>query len=74
MVFDRFLDWMLVCTIWEWFDWSGGELSAWWAAQRDLVVGDALWLLYGDLAVLWTVVDLVDCIGVFRSTLVKCFL
>ena len=42
VVLDRLLDWMLVCTLREWFDRPGGEPPAWWAAQRDPVVGDAL--------------------------------
>ncbi|PRC56510.1 AraC family transcriptional regulator, partial [Mycobacterium sp. ITM-2017-0098] len=41
-VLDRLLDWMLVCTLREWFDRPGGEPPAWWAAQRDPVAGDAL--------------------------------
>lgn len=73
VVLDRLLDWMLVCTIREWFDRPGGEPPAWWAAQRDPVVGDALRLLHGDPAAPWTVADLADRTGVSRSTLAKRF-
>ena len=50
VVLDRLLDWMLVCTLREWFDRPDGEPPAWWAAQRDSVVGDALRLLHADRA------------------------
>ncbi|MDA2892169.1 AraC family transcriptional regulator [Mycolicibacterium sp. BiH015] len=73
VVLDRLLDWMLVCTIREWFDRPGGEPPAWWAAQRDPVVGDALRLLHDDPAAPWTVKALAERIGVSRSTLAKRF-
>lgn len=73
VVLDRLLDWMLVCTIREWFDRPGGEPPAWWAAQRDPVVGNALRLLHGDPAAPWTVAALADRTGVSRSTLAKRF-
>ncbi|MEW5809166.1 MAG: AraC family transcriptional regulator [Actinomycetota bacterium] len=73
VVLDRLLDWMLVCTIREWFDRPGGEPPAWWAAQRDPVVGDALRLLHSDPAAPWTVVTLAERTGVARSTLAKRF-
>jgi AraC-like DNA-binding protein len=73
VVLDRLLDWMLVCTIREWFDRPGGEPPAWWAAQRDPVVGDALRLLHGDPAAPWTVASMAERAGVSRSTLAKRF-
>lgn len=73
VVLDRLLDWMLVCTIREWFDRPGGEPPTWWAAQRDPVVGDALRLLHDDPAAPWTVRALAERIGVSRSTLAKRF-
>lgn len=73
VVLDRLLDWMLVCTLREWFDRPGGEPPAWWAAQRDPVVGDALRLLHADPAAPWTVAALADRTGVSRSTLAKRF-
>ena len=48
VVLDRLLDWMLVCTLRDWFDRPGGEPPAWWTAQRDPVVGDALRLLHAE--------------------------
>jgi AraC-like DNA-binding protein len=73
VVLDRLLDWMLVCTLREWFDRPGGEPPAWWAAQRDPVVGDALRLLHADPAASWTVGALADRTGVSRATLAKRF-
>ncbi|MCX2729720.1 AraC family transcriptional regulator [Saccharopolyspora sp. NFXS83] len=73
VVLDRLLDWMLVCTLREWFDRPGGAPPAWWAAQRDPVVGDALRLLHAEPAAPWTVGALADRTGVSRSTLAKRF-
>ncbi|WP_346175123.1 cupin domain-containing protein [Streptomyces cuspidosporus] len=72
-VLDRLLDWMLVCTLREWFDRPGGEPPAWWAAQRDPVAGAALRLLHAEPAAPWTVAALAERIGVSRSTLAKRF-
>ncbi|MCV7432954.1 AraC family transcriptional regulator [Mycolicibacterium bacteremicum] len=73
VVLDRLLDWMLVCTLRAWFDRPGGRPPAWWAAQRDPVVGDALRSLHDDPAAPWTVATLADRAGVARSTLAKRF-
>jgi len=73
VVLDRLLDWMLVCTLREWFDRPGGQPPAWWAAQRDPVAGEALRLIHGEPAEPWTVVGLARRIGVSRSTLAKRF-
>ncbi|MEV5538308.1 AraC family transcriptional regulator [Saccharopolyspora shandongensis] len=73
VVLDRLLDWMLVCTLREWFDRPGSEAPAWWSAQRDPVVGDALRLLHAEPAAPWTVTALAERTGVSRSTLAKRF-
>ncbi|MEV0775618.1 AraC family transcriptional regulator [Streptomyces sp. NPDC050428] len=73
VVLDRLLDWMLVCTLREWFDRPGGKPPAWWAAQRDPVVGDALRLLHAEPAAPWTVAALAERTGVSRATLAKRF-
>ena len=73
VVLDRLLDWMLVCTLRDWFDRPGGEPPSWWAAQRDPVAGDALRLMHAEPATAWTVTTLADRIGVSRSTLAKRF-
>ncbi|TFV54532.1 AraC family transcriptional regulator [Mycobacterium sp. PS03-16] len=73
IVLDRLLDWMMVCTLREWFDRPGGDPPGWWAAQRDPVVGDALRLLHAEPAAAWTVAELADRTRVSRSTLAKRF-
>ncbi|AXB42519.1 AraC family transcriptional regulator [Amycolatopsis albispora] len=73
VVLDRLLDWLLVCTLREWFDRPGGEPPAWWAAQRDPVVGQALRLIHAEPAAPWTVATLAKRTGVSRSTLAKRF-
>jgi AraC-like DNA-binding protein len=73
VVLDRLLDWLLVCSIREWFDRPGGAAPAWYAAQRDPVVGDALRLLHAEPAAPWTVARLADRAGVSRATLAKRF-
>ncbi len=73
VVLDRLLDWMLVCTLREWFDRPGGQPPAWWAAQRDPVAGEALRLLHAEPAAPWSVSSLAARVGVSRSTLAKRF-
>jgi AraC-like DNA-binding protein len=73
VVLDRLLDWLLVCALREWFDRPGGAAPAWWAAQRDPVVGAALRLLHAEPATPWTVAALAERTGVARSTLAKRF-
>ncbi len=73
VVLDRLLDWMLVCTLRSWFDRPDAAPPAWWTAQRDPLVGDALRLLHAEPAAPWTVASLASRIGVSRSTLAKRF-
>ncbi|MDT8915890.1 AraC family transcriptional regulator [Amycolatopsis sp. PS_44_ISF1] len=73
VVLDRLLDWMLVCTLRDWFDRPGGEPPDWWAAQHDPVAGEALRLLHAEPAAPWTVAALAARTGVSRSTLAKRF-
>ena len=73
LVLDRLLDWLLVCSIREWFDRPGGRPPAWYTAQRDPVVGAALRLLHAEPAAPWTVPALAERAGVSRATLAKRF-
>lgn len=73
VVLDRLLDWLLVCTLREWFDRAGSRQPGWWAAQRDAVAGEALRLLHADPAAPWTVAALAERVGVSRSTLAQRF-
>ncbi|TDE38830.1 AraC family transcriptional regulator [Nonomuraea mesophila] len=73
VVLDRLLDWLLVCALREYFDRPGGEPPAWYTAQRDPVVGDALRLLHAEPTAPWTVSSLAGRTGVSRSTLARRF-
>lgn len=70
VVLDRLLDWMLVCTLREWFDRAGPGLAPpWWHAQSDPVVGEALRLVHERPDAEWSVTRLAAAVGVSRSTL-----
>jgi AraC-like DNA-binding protein len=73
LVLDRLLDWLLVCSIRQWFDRPGGRPPAWYAAQHDPVVGVALNSLHAEPAAPWTVPALAERAGVSRATLAKRF-
>ncbi|PRY15938.1 cupin domain-containing protein [Kineococcus rhizosphaerae] len=73
VVLDRLLDWLLVCTLREFFDRAGAQAPSWWAAQHDPVAGAALRLLHGEPAAAWTVAALARRTGVSRATLAKRF-
>ncbi|MCI2238363.1 AraC family transcriptional regulator [Paenibacillus sp. TRM 82003] len=73
VVLDRLLDWVLVCTLREFFDRPGVRSPGWWAAQRDPVAGNALRLLHAEPAAPWTVAALAERAGVSRATLAKRF-
>ncbi|MCP3804477.1 AraC family transcriptional regulator [Allokutzneria sp. A3M-2-11 16] len=70
VVLDRLLDWLLVCTLRAWFDRSA---PAWYQAQSDPVVGQALRALHSDPARSWTVASLASSVGVSRAALAKRF-
>ncbi|MEN8651220.1 AraC family transcriptional regulator [Streptomyces sp. 21So2-11] len=73
VVLDRLLDWLMVCSLREWFDQPESSPPAWYTAHRDPVVGDALRLLHAEPSTPWTVASLADRSGVSRSTLAKRF-
>ncbi|CAL9371571.1 AraC family transcriptional regulator [Streptomyces sp. NPDC090994] len=73
IVLDRLLDWMLVCSLRDWFDRPGGNPPAWYTAHRDPVVGHALKLLHEQPAAPWTVSSLARRAGVSRATFAKRF-
>lgn len=73
VVLDRLLDWLLVCTLREFFDHDGAQAPPWWGAQHDPVAGAALRLLHGEPAAAWTVAGLAARVGVSRATLAKRF-
>ncbi|MER5553984.1 AraC family transcriptional regulator [Streptomyces sp. NPDC002793] len=73
IVLDRLLDWMLVCSLRDWFDRPGGNPPAWYTAHRDPVVGHTLRLLHEKPAAPWTVSSLAKRAGVSRATFAKRF-
>lgn len=73
IVLDRLLDWMLVCSLREWFERPGTDAPAWYSAHRDPVVGRALKILHAEPATSWTVASIADQVGVSRATLAKRF-
>ncbi|WP_329390644.1 AraC family transcriptional regulator [Streptomyces sp. NBC_01716] len=73
IVLDRLLDWMLVCSLRDWFDRPGGNPPAWYSAHRDPVVGHTLRLLHDQPAAPWTVSSLATRAGVSRATFAKRF-
>jgi AraC-like DNA-binding protein len=73
IVLDRLLDWLLVCTLRDWFDRPEAEPPQWYAALGDDVVGPALHALHEDPALPWTTASLAARAGVSRTTLAKRF-
>ncbi|WP_280480455.1 AraC family transcriptional regulator [Nocardia cyriacigeorgica] len=68
IVLDRMLDWLLVCTLREWFDRPEAEPPAWYRALGDDVVGPALAALHADPARAWSTAELAATAGVARTT------
>ncbi|MGP3636765.1 AraC family transcriptional regulator [Streptomyces sp. 24-1644] len=73
IVLDRLLDWMLVCTLRDWFDRPEAEPPRWYGALGDEVAGPALRAMHEDPAHPWTTAELADRAGVSRTTLAKRF-
>ncbi|MFI1223016.1 MULTISPECIES: AraC family transcriptional regulator [unclassified Streptomyces] len=73
IVLDRLLDWMLVCTLRDWFDRPEADPPGWYGALGDEVAGPALRAMHGDPAHPWTTAELASRAGVSRTTLAKRF-
>lgn len=73
IVLDRLLDWMLVCTLRDWFDRPEAEPPGWYGALGDEVAGPALRAMHEDPAHPWTTAELAARAGVSRTTLAKRF-
>lgn len=73
IVVDRLLDWMLVCTLRDWFERPEAGPPPWYRALGDEVVGAALRALHEDPARAWTTASLAAVAGVSRTTLAKRF-
>ncbi|RII11191.1 HTH-type transcriptional activator Btr [Streptomyces sp. YIM 130001] len=70
---DRLLDWLLVCTLRDWFDRPEAEPPGWYGALGDEVAGPALRAIHEDPAHPWTTAELAGRAGVSRTTLAKRF-
>ncbi|WP_411079897.1 AraC family transcriptional regulator [Streptomyces sp. cmx-18-6] len=73
IVLDRLLDWLLVCTLRDWFDRPEAEPPGWYGALGDAVAGPALRAMHEDPAHPWTTAELAARAGVSRTTLAKRF-
>ncbi|PSK88069.1 AraC-like DNA-binding protein [Murinocardiopsis flavida] len=73
IVLDRLLDWLLVCTLRDWFDGAEADPPKWYRALGDDVAGAALRAMHEDPAHPWTTASLAARAGVSRTTLAKRF-
>ncbi|MEU1644044.1 AraC family transcriptional regulator [Micromonospora zamorensis] len=73
IVLDRLLDWLLVCTVRDWFDQPDAEAPGWYRALSDDTVGPVLRAMHDDPGRSWTLASLAGQAGVSRSTLAKRF-
>ncbi|WP_433003167.1 AraC family transcriptional regulator [Kribbella sp. CA-294648] len=67
---DRLVDWLMVCTLRDWFDLNSPR---WYAALGDPVVGPVLQAMHRSPADPWTLASLADIAGVSRTTLARRF-
>ncbi|MGW2230844.1 AraC family transcriptional regulator [Streptomyces formicae] len=72
-VMDRMLDWMLACTLRDWFDLPGSQPPAWYRALGDDVVGPALRAMHDEPARSWTVAALAARSQVSRAAFARSF-
>lgn len=73
IVLDRLLDWLLVCTLRDWFDQPGAEPPGWYRALSDDTVGPVLRAMHDAPDGPWTLASLAALVGVSRTTLAKRF-
>ncbi|MCG5470465.1 AraC family transcriptional regulator [Micromonospora sp. LAH09] len=73
IVLDRLLDWLLVCTVRDWFDQPDAEAPGWYRGLSDDTVGPVLRAMHDDPGRSWTLASLAGQAGVSRSTLAKRF-
>ncbi|MGW4461227.1 AraC family transcriptional regulator [Micromonospora sp. NPDC004704] len=73
IVLDRMLDWLLVCTLRDWFDQPGAEPPDWYRALGDDTVGLVLRAMHEAPDQPWTLASLAARAGVSRTTLAKRF-
>ncbi|MEU4542333.1 AraC family transcriptional regulator [Nonomuraea dietziae] len=73
VVLDRLLDWLLVCTLRDWFDQPHAVRPGWYLALGDDVAGPALRAMHAEPARPWTLASLATVAGASRTTLAKRF-
>ncbi|WP_424888196.1 AraC family transcriptional regulator [Streptomyces sp. XH2] len=73
IVVDRLLDWLLVCTLRDWFDRPEAASPAWYRALGDEVAGPVLRAMHEAPDRPWTLASLASVAGVSRSTFAKRF-
>ncbi|WP_461006907.1 AraC family transcriptional regulator [Streptomyces capparidis] len=73
IVLDRLLDWLLVCTLREWYDRPEADRPPWYRALADEVAGTALRAMHESPERPWTLASLAALAGVSRTTLAKRF-
>ncbi|GAA0954540.1 AraC family transcriptional regulator [Nonomuraea longicatena] len=73
LVLDRLLDWLLVCTLRDWFSRPEAVVPGWYSALGDDVVGPALRAIHDSPAEPWTLARLAAASKVSRTTLTKRF-
>jgi AraC-like DNA-binding protein len=69
---DRLLDLLLIAVLRTWFD-REENAPAWWRAEQDPVVGQALRLIYNNPAHPWTVANLAAAVGSSRAAFARRF-
>ncbi|WBQ08487.1 AraC family transcriptional regulator [Kribbella sp. CA-293567] len=67
---DRLVDWLMVCTLREWFDRNSPR---WYTALSDSVVGPVLQAMHRSPADPWTLASLAEVANVSRTTLARRF-
>jgi AraC-like DNA-binding protein len=73
IVLDRLLDWLLVCTLREWFDHHAADPPAWYRALGDRVVGPVLRAMHEGPSKPWTLASLAAEAGFSRTVVAKRF-
>lgn len=73
VVQDRLLDWLLVCTLRDWFDQPEARSPGWYRALGDDTVGPVLRAMHAAPDRPWTLATLAGEAGVSRTTLAKRF-
>ena len=69
---DRLLDLLLIAVVRTWFD-RAENAPAWWHAEQDPLVGQALRLIYNNPAYPWTVANLAAAVDSSRAAFARRF-